>query len=245
MDEMNKGLTPEDIKARELVEGAKRLNLAETALPQPLLDAIVEERMLRENKANVRRVPEEIFVRDILPAISGELGEISMRWWVDQFGSATSGFIVAAANQAGVMVDLFEHPPMAPAAGTANQATARPVGDMMANFRNRQRISPEQSSVELKSQLRSSLTPDEGVIEWIYNISQVERICRRYGKSIIDKSKPEFQKAIEDGVAGLDEALGTLGVYGKSAPLAIGVAKKESNDAYDDDEAPAGTASFD
>lgn len=234
---LSRGLTQNDIELQKIDARANELG---NIIPVGLAEAIARSELIDENKEALRRVPEGIFVRDILPAISGKLGQVDMRWWVDQFGATQRGFLVVdQQNQV-----LFEHPPMAPSPDVDNSKTAKPISDSLANYRNRVRLPASNAHMDLQSELRASLRTG-GFVAYIYNIALVERICRRYGESIITGAKPEFVAVINEAVEGLDETLGPLGNRGepvKSGQLAIA---EEKRDAYDDDDVQTGPSSFD
>lgn len=236
------GLTQSDIELREI---ASRLGDKPSVLPQGLQEALAREEINLENKVGITRVPEPIFVRDILPAISGDLGEVDMRWWVAKFGATTKGFIVTALDEKNQTIELFDFPPMVPSPDIEASRTAKPVGDVLADYRNRVRQRPGESEDELKASLRNNVKTTGGIESFLFNIATVERICRRYGASIISKAKPEFVTAVEEAVAGLNEVLGPLGVYGTSSPVASGLPESNKRNVYDDDDDETGPGSFD
>lgn len=232
-----RGLTAHDIELQKIDARATELG---GVIPVGLAEAIARSELIDDNKQALRQVPEAIFVRDILPAISGKLGQVDMRWWVDQFGAPQRGFLVV--DQKGMV--LFEHPPMAPTPSVDNSKNIKPVGDSLNDYRNRLRLPGNHAQTELKTDLRNGLATD-GFHGFVYNIALVERICRRYGESILVGAKPEFTAVINEAVEGLDEALGPLGVHGQPRPAGLLENTNKGKHAYDDDAEETGPASFD
>lgn len=237
-----RGLTRSDIENQKI---DAHVNAQGNDIPTGLAEALAREEIFQSSESALRRVPEGIFIRDILPAIAGKLGQVDMRWWQAQFGATTRGFIVEDQDKK----TLFEFPPLVPSPDLNSSKNAKPVGDMMANYRNRAQISPDESQHKLKQDLRGTMNSG-GMTGFIYNIATVERICRRYGESIVAEAKPEFRAVIEQGVEGLDEALGKLEPFkGLKASTADNKAKPiaaiERRDPTDDDDEQTGAHSFD
>lgn len=232
-----RGLTPHDIELQKIDARADQLG---GAIPVGLAEAIARSELIDQNKEAMRRVPEAIFVRDILPAISGKLGQVDMRWWVDQFGATQRGFLVVDQRDQ----VLFEHPPMAPTPNVDNSKDAKPISDSLTDYRNRVRLPASNAHVDLQHDLRSSLRTG-GFVSYVYNIALVERICRRYGESILTGAKPEFVSVINEAVEGLNEVMGPLGNRGEPVPTGQLAIANEKKDAYDDDDVQTGPSSFD
>lgn len=234
MDEnMNGQLTQEDIKARAQQEVVDKLKLQ---LPENLALAIAEEERIVEERGHLRKVPEYIFRRDILPAVSGDLGPVSMSWWIKQFGSPTLGFLVVADSDNNKV--LFEFPPLGPNSAAERNSEKKPVGDLVSDYLNRVRNNPKGAELEFKAGLRDYLHVGESV-DVIENIAKTERIMRHYGKSILAEAKPQLVEIINAAIEGLDEVLGKLGdpnsvqTVASEAKAATGPQKENSS--YDDD----------
>ena len=225
---LNNQLTAEDIAARAQDEVSKKLNLQ---LPSGLASALAEEEILIEKNQHLRRVKEHIFKRDILPAISGKLGNVSMAWWIKQFGSPTVGFfVVEDQNESNI---LFEFPPMGPNNAAELNSGRRPIGDVVADYSNRLRVNGGAATEEFKSTLRQYLNIGSQV-EIISSIAKTERIMRHYGETILSEAKPELVEIINAAIEGLDAALGPLSQV-KPDQTKTPETVKEKNDVYDDD----------
>lgn len=206
MDEqLNPSLTRADIEAQEREKLAEKYG---DAFPAGLAEAIAQEELLMETKSLLRKVPEYIFKRDILPAVAGKLGPVDMRWWIKQFGSVTLGFLVVKDSNHDEVI--FEFPPMAPSNQAELNSDKRPVGDVIKDYHNRAQIRPSESKDELKKALRDYIHPGDQVV-FIDNIARVERICRYYGETILAEAKPEFRVIIDAAIGGLNEVYGKLG----------------------------------
>lgn len=151
------------------------------ALPYGLREAMAELQV--GQYAELRRVPEALFIRDILPVLTGEEGKyVDLRWWGFRFGSPFRGFFIVD-DQDNV---LFEVPPLMdknfklkPAQGardTVPEATSR--------YRNRVYNRPGEARNELNEALQSRLDLSEAGRP-MQHMMVLDKIFIHYGKPSI------------------------------------------------------------
>lgn len=72
-------------------------DLMPKALPYGIREAMAELKV--GDYSALRRVPEPLFIRDILPVLTGEQGKfVDFKWWGFRFGSAFKGFLIVDVN---------------------------------------------------------------------------------------------------------------------------------------------------
>lgn len=149
-------------------------------LPYAVREAIAT---LQVTGKELPRVPEAIFVRDILPVLAGEEGTaVDMKWWGGRFDSPFKGFNIVADN--GDI--LFEVPPLLdrnfklrPVDGRKNS-----INEARGEFANRVYNRPRQAKDEYKQALRNrlDLTLGDRPIE---HMKMLDKIFIHYGKPSI------------------------------------------------------------
>lgn len=162
-------------------------NVAELAdkmpqgLPYGLREAMAELQV--GEYAELRKVPEVVFIRDILPVLTGEEGQyVDFRWWGFRFGSPFRGFLIVD-DQDKV---LFEVPALMdknfklkPARGTRDT-----VPEATANYKNRVYNRPGVARQELNEALQARLDlKDAG--RPLQHMLILDKIFIHYGKPSI------------------------------------------------------------
>lgn len=155
-------------------------------LPYSMREALAELKVGELN--SLVRVPESIFVRDILPALCGELGTlVDFKWWGFRFGSPYKGFlIVKDHNQSEV---LFEAPPLLDRNFKLRPARSPKdtVREAAANYQNRAYSRPHQAKNEFNDALRGRLDFSE-TGQALKFMTMLDKIFIHYGKPSIFES---------------------------------------------------------
>lgn len=151
-----------------------------SSLPYAVREAIAT---LAVDTDDLPRVHEAVFVRDILPVLTGEEGNmVDMKWWGGRFDSPFKGFyIVSPENEI-----LFKVPPLLDRNFKLNpaQSTRDTVNEARANFSNRVYNRPAAAKEEYKGALRKRLDLSLGDRP-LEHMKMLDKIFIHYGKPSI------------------------------------------------------------
>jgi hypothetical protein len=202
-------------------------NVAELAdkmpagLPYGLREAMAELQV--GSHAALRRVPEVLFVRDILPVLTGEEGKyVDFSWWGFRFGSPFRGFYIVNDRDEilfevpGLMDKNFKLKDANGPRDTVPEATAR--------YKNRAYNRPGQARAELNDALRARLDlKDAG--RPMEHMMILDKIFIHYGKPSI------FEQT---DLSEIHEAVGTV-KKAEAPATAAATAEVYGEEEYSDD----------
>lgn len=194
MSEDKKELTEIAHKAQSIPELADSMP---ESLPYGLREAMATLQLQGEA---LSRVPEAIFVRDVLPVLCGEEGSlVDMKWWGGRFDSPFKGFMIVDSQNN----DLFEVPPLLdrnfklkPPANTRDS-----VNEDRAAYKQRVYNRPREAKEQYKEALRRriDLTPASRPME---HMKMLDKIFIHYGKPSIFEQAPSDEVRQQAAVIG-------------------------------------------
>lgn len=152
-------------------------------LPYSMREALAELKVVELN--SLVRVPESIFVRDILPALCGELGTlVDFKWWGFRFGSPYRGFLIVKDHNQNEV--LFEAPPLLDRNFKLRPASSPrdTVREAAANYSNRAYNRPAQAKNEFNDALRARIDFSE-TGRALKFMTMLDKIFIHYGKPSI------------------------------------------------------------
>lgn len=175
-------------------------------LPYGLREALAELKV--HDLGSLRRVPESTFVRDILPALTGEMGTlVDFKWWGFRFGSPFRGFFIVKDDDHNQVV--FEVPALLdsnfkPKPASSPRDTVR---EAAMNYQNRAYNRPGQAKREFTEALQQRIDFTE-TGQALKHMQMLDKIFIHYGKpsifeqtqdtlihEVVGKSKPAATSA--------------------------------------------------
>ena len=160
-------------------------------LPYALREAMAE---LQVHRADLPRVPEAIFIRDILPVLTGEEGQhVDMVWWGGRFGNPFLPFLIV--NQQNEVV--FEVPPFLDRNFVLNPARERDsLNEDRQRYAERAYNRPAEARAMYEEALRKRIDFSTAKRP-LEHMQTLDKIFKHYGKpSIFEQAEKEEVKAL-------------------------------------------------
>lgn len=159
---------------------------------------LISSEMAKVNKEIVARIPEELFVRDMLPIMAGDEGHSSLEPWVELTGSIFNKAVVVDRNDN----ELFDVPPIGVSPNFDSDRESRAsLYEVMEHHKLLMEVQPLAARNYLDNKLAELISKRPRDFS---TLRRVDEILERYGKT--PRIPKEFYTRMDQAKAGSDAA---------------------------------------
>lgn len=155
---------------------------------------LISAEMAKVNRELIARVPEELFIRDMLPIMAGEEGHNSLEPWVELTGTIFNKAVVVDRNDN----VLFEVPPIGVSPNfDSDRENRASLYEVMEHHKLLMQVQPLAARNYLDSKLSELISKRPRDFD---TLRKVDEILERYGKK--PRIPKDFYERLDQGKTG-------------------------------------------